>query len=86
METIKTEYLHKNVKIKPVMFSLSFQQNSEWRMDDLVVAAHTAMIWTLNSLNKKGCRYKELNVLTIKRIDEQLSRLPPASIGVVPGD
>ena len=30
----------------------------------------------MNSLNEKGCRYKELNVLTIKWIDEQLSPLP----------
>ena len=47
-------------------------------MDDLISPrSHSTDV-------KRLCRYKELNVLTIKRIDEQLSRLPPAS--VVTGD
>ena len=57
------------------MFSLTFQQNSGRRMDDLIVPAHTALT-DVNRLDSKGCGYKELNVLTIKRIDEQLSPLP----------
>ena len=70
MKTIKTEYLHKNVRINVLCFHYLFNkiQGEEWMILDS--PSHS------NDLIKKDWRHKELNVLTIKWIDEQFSHLP----------